>query len=50
MLTRCGTRGLIEKPVLQANAYLFSDKLVALVAALFEARERGFYSEEDWRR
>lgn len=34
----------------ESEVYLFSDKMLALVAALFEARERGLYSEEEWRR
>jgi len=33
-----------------ADMERFSDKMLALVAALFDARERGFYSEEEWRR
>ena len=34
----------------ESEVYLISDKMLAVVMALFEARERGFYSEEEWRR
>ena len=33
----------------ESEVYLHSDKMLAIVAALFEARERGFYTEEEWR-
>lgn len=32
----------------EADAYVLGDKALALVAALFEARERCLYSEEEW--
>jgi len=34
----------------ESDLYLLRDKMLAVVVALIEARERGFYSEEEWRR
>ncbi len=33
----------------EAEVYLVSDEMLAVVVALIEARERGFYSEQEWR-
>jgi len=33
----------------ESEVYLFSDKKLAIVVALIEARERGYYSEDEWR-
>lgn len=33
----------------ESDLYLVSDKMLAVVMALIDAREREFYSEEEWR-
>jgi len=32
----------------ESDLYLISDKMLAVVVALIEAQERGFYSKEEW--